>query len=90
MSVDFEIVDTSDGWAVLNSDLLRQARKKAGLTQKQLGEQIGRSGAAVSTWESGERNNPGATPDAETIRKICLVLQIRPDNLLYLQIKPKV
>lgn len=44
---------------------IRDARKKAGLTQKQLGEQIGVSGAMIGQYETGIRN-----PKPDTLKKI--------------------
>lgn len=36
-------------------ELLRETRKGAGLTQRDLGEKIGRDSGTISRWESGER-----------------------------------
>ena len=44
---------------------IRIARKKAGLTQKILGEKLGVSYQTIAQWENGLRN-----PKLETLRKI--------------------
>lgn len=53
------------------------ARKAAGLTQEQLGEQIGVTRQAVSKWESGQ-----VVPDALTVARMCEVLHVSADHLL--------
>lgn len=45
---------------------IREARKNAGLTQKELGNKIGVSGALIGQYETGIRN-----PKIETLQKIC-------------------
>ena len=49
-------------------DRIALARKQAGLSQEQLGEQLGVSRQAVSKWESGQAN-----PDVDYLtRMLCL------------------
>lgn len=50
---------------------LRRARTERGITQKELGEQLGFSEKTVSKWECG-----AAIPDIETLFSICEVLHV--------------
>lgn len=56
---------------------ISQARKRAGLSQEQLGEQLGVSRQAVSKWESGQTN-----PDVSYVARMCRVLEVSSDWLL--------
>ena len=63
-------------------ELIRAARKKAGLTQKELGSKLGVSGAMIAQYETGVR-----TPKVDTIQKIAIPLGVSwtdlyemPDN----------
>lgn len=56
---------------------IKEYRVQSGLTQKQLGEEIGVSNARVSNWENGENR-----PDADTLMAICKVLGVTADTLL--------
>lgn len=56
---------------------LRHFRKRRGLTQSQLAEQLFVSTQAVSKWERGE-----STPDISHIRALTALLQISADVLL--------
>jgi transcriptional regulator with XRE-family HTH domain len=40
---------------------IKEARKKAGLIQKQLGEKMGVSYQTIAQWETGRRNPKGST-----------------------------
>ena len=53
-------------------ELIKRARKKSGLTQKQLGEKIGVSGAMIGQYETGIRN-----PKKEMLVKIAKQLGVR-------------
>ena len=53
------------------------ARKKAGLSQEQLGEKLGVSRQAVSKWESGQTN-----PDVAYITEMCRLFGVSADWLL--------
>ena len=55
---------------------IRQARKNAGLTQKELGEKLGISAAAISQFEKKNSN-----PHNSTVQKIAAVLEISPLTL---------
>lgn len=52
-------------------------RKQLGLSQEQLGEQLGVSRQAVSKWESG-----AATPDVDNIIAMCELFNVTADYLL--------
>lgn len=56
---------------------LREARKKAGLTQEELAEKLAVSRQAVTKWESGK-----GLPDVENWKTLSQVLNIRIDYLL--------
>lgn len=45
--------------------LLREARRRAGLSQAQLGELAGKAGSAISRWERA-----GSEPSLETLRAL--------------------
>jgi transcriptional regulator with XRE-family HTH domain len=49
----------------MSSDLLRQARSRAGLTQAELGRRIGRPQSQIARWENGM-----VEPSLETLRRL--------------------
>lgn len=51
--------------------LLKQYREDAGLTVREVGEAIGKSGKTVSAWENGR-----GQPDAEMFLKLCEVYHV--------------
>lgn len=53
------------------------ARKRAGLSQEQLGEKLGVSRQAVSKWESSQNN-----PDVAYVAQMCRLLEVSSDWLL--------
>ena len=55
-------------------DKIRDARKAAGLTQKQLADKIGCSNTSISNWEKGVSN-----PDPDTIQNLCWALGVQPN-----------
>lgn len=55
---------------------LKKARKRCGLTQRQLAERIGAKHNSVSNWETGQNE-----PDTQTIRKLCDTLSITANDL---------
>lgn len=62
--------------------LIQQARKNAGLSQKQLGEKLGLSASMIGQWENDLRN-----PKMETLLKIsdatdCDIAFLLPDELV--------
>ena len=56
---------------------IKQLREAAGMSQRELGERIGISGAAVAMWESGE-NRPSLT----NLEKLADVLGVSIDAIL--------
>ena len=52
-------------------ELIRAARKKAGLTQKELGAKLGVSGAMIAQYETGVR-----TPKVDTMQRIAEPLSV--------------
>lgn len=54
---------------------IQQARKKAGLSQKQLGEKLGLSASMIGQWENDLRN-----PKYETLQKIAKALDVDPET----------
>ena len=56
---------------------IKNERKKAGLTQKQLGERLGVSFQAVAQWENDFRR-----PKYETIIKSADALMVQPEDIL--------
>lgn len=55
-------------------DKIRDARKAAGLTQRQLAEKIKVSNTSISNWEKGVSN-----PDPDTIQNLCWALGVQPN-----------
>lgn len=55
-------------------DRIREARKTAGLTQRQLAESIKVSNTSISNWENGFSN-----PDPDTIQHLCWALNVQPN-----------
>jgi transcriptional regulator with XRE-family HTH domain len=49
---------------MMTGDLIREARLRAGLTQEELGERIGRPQSVIARWERG-----AVTPSFETLRE---------------------
>lgn len=56
---------------------IAEARKAQGLTQEQLGSELGVSPQAVSRWENGE-----SAPDIALVPDLCRILGISADTLL--------
>ncbi len=61
---------------------IKNARKRAGLTQTELATAIGVTQKEISRWETGTR-----TPQVETIASICKALNVSADILLETGIK---
>ena len=55
-------------------DKIREARKAAGLTQRQLAEAINVSNTSISNWEKGL-----SRPDPDTIQNLCWALDVQPN-----------
>lgn len=60
------------------SQNLTALRKKVGLSQDNLAEQLHITRQAVSKWESGL-----STPDIDTVMKLCSILGVTPNELLF-------
>lgn len=60
---------------VFFGDIIRNARKAAGLTQRQLSQQLGVSNTSVSNWEKNL-----SKPDADMIQKLCGILRLQPND----------
>jgi transcriptional regulator with XRE-family HTH domain len=50
---------------VISADLLREARLRAGLTQRELARRVDRPQSQIARWESGR-----VEPSLETLRKL--------------------
>lgn len=50
---------------VISGDLIKEARKRAGLTQVELGTRLGKSQSAIARWERDD-----VQPSLETLREI--------------------
>ena len=55
-------------------DKIRDARKAAGLTQRQLAERISVSNTSISNWEKNL-----SRPDPDTIQNLCWALDVQPN-----------
>ena len=56
---------------------LKQLRKAAGLTQRELGDRVGVSPQAVTQWETGVKR-----PSVENLTKLADVLETSTDAIL--------
>lgn len=61
---------------------IAEHRKKAGLTQQELGDKLGVTPQAVSKWEKGL-----SQPDFDATKKMCEIFGISPGDLLGIQAK---
>ena len=52
-------------------EFIQQSRKAKGLTQKDLGDQIGVSDKTISKWENGN-----SVPDTSILNELCASLDI--------------
>ena len=59
---------------VFFGEVIRNARKSLGLTQRQLAEKIGVANTSISNWEKGL-----SRPDADMIQKLCQILNLQPN-----------
>ncbi len=50
---------------MISGDLIREARLRAGITQKELGTRLGKAQSVIARWERGE-----VTPSIETLREV--------------------
>ena len=61
---------------VFFGEVIRNARKSLGLTQRQLAEMVGVANTSISNWEKGL-----SRPDADLIQELCRVLQLQPNDI---------
>lgn len=61
--------------SVLFGDKIRQARKRTGMTQRQLADNLGVGHTTVSNWEKNL-----SRPDADMIQKLCGLLRLQPND----------
>jgi transcriptional regulator with XRE-family HTH domain len=61
-----------------SGDLLREARRRAGLTQVQLGSLVGRPQSAIARWENGR-----VEPSLETLRELIRACGLELSVALY-------
>ena len=60
---------------ILNQNI-RNFRKFKGISQEELGNQIGKSKNVISNWERGDNS-----PDIDCVEMICQVLGVTPNQL---------
>lgn len=58
-------------------DRIKDARKAAGLTQKELADKINVGNTTISNWEKGV-----SRPDADQIQVLCWALDVQPNYFL--------
>lgn len=58
-------------------ELIKAARKKAGMTQEELGSKLGVSGSSIAQWENDLRN-----PKLDTLQRIASALGVPVQDLI--------
>ena len=58
-------------------ELIKAARKKAGMTQEELGSKLGVSGSSIAQWENDLR-----TPKLDTLQRIASALGVPVQELI--------
>ena len=58
-------------------ELIKAARKKAGMTQEELGSKLGVSGSSIAQWENDLRN-----PKLDTLQRIAAALGVPVQELI--------
>lgn len=58
-------------------ELIKAARKKAGMTQEELGSKLGVSGSSIAQWENDLRN-----PKLDTLQRIASALGVPVQELI--------
>ena len=67
----FEVMHMTTG------QLIKAARRKAGMTQEELGKKIGVSGSSIAQWENDLRN-----PKLDTLQRIAAALGVPVQDLI--------
>lgn len=85
--IKYEIYDEFDGWKILCSDRLNEARKrlpKEFQSLAKMGKLVDISTTQLSGYFTGK-----SIPNLKNLKKICIYLQIPADYLLGLKIDPQ-
>ena len=61
----------------MGGDLIREARKRAGLTQRELAERAGTTQSAIARWEAGR-----SAPSFDTVRRLIRLCGLDLDIML--------
>ena len=64
-------------------DKIREARKAAGLTQRQLADKVNVSNTSISNWEKNL-----SRPDPDTIQHLCWALNVQPNYFFAVEESP--
>lgn len=64
-------------------DKIREARKAAGLTQRQLADKVNVSNTSISNWEKNL-----SRPDPDTIQHLCWALNVQPNYFFAISDSP--
>lgn len=64
-------------------DKIREARKAAGLTQRQLADKVNVSNTSISNWEKNL-----SRPDPDTIQHLCWALNVQPNYFFSVEESP--
>lgn len=64
-------------------DKIREARKAAGLTQRQLADKVNVSNTSISNWEKNL-----SRPDPDTIQYLCWALNVQPNYFFAVESSP--
>lgn len=63
---------------------IKRYRERAGLSQKELAQQIRQQNSTVSNWERGLTR-----PNVDILADICTALNVSPDDLLDIRLNPE-
>ena len=69
--------------AIYFGDKIREARKAAGLTQRQLADKVNVSNTSISNWEKNL-----SRPDPDTIQHLCWALNVQPNYFFAVEPSP--
>lgn len=76
-TTDHQRVWQAERGSIVLGERLRALRKSKGMTQGELGAQIGVGASAIGMYEQNRRE-----PDNETLKKLCKLFDIKSDYLL--------